>query len=147
MKLAHTIQVTVFAKAGEEMVLSRLKELFPFDLEQEKIPIESTKATAADESAILIYKVVLTKERHTNPFIDNLREKLSADQKQLLIRQLHSRLDEDMDFFIRLEKDKLIDENIFQVTDSGNCFHIRISIASFPKKRSVAEKVIQEIFK
>ncbi|HLC65208.1 MAG TPA: RNA-binding domain-containing protein [Candidatus Nanoarchaeia archaeon] len=149
MKLAHTIQVTVFAKADEDKyeIESKLKELFPFNLIEERIQIEQSRATGADDRPILIYKVVLTKERHTNPFIENLREKLPREQKDLVLRQLHSRLDDDMDFFIRLDKDKLMNENTFLVTDSGNCFHIKITIASFPKKRSNAEKVIREIFR
>lgn len=148
MRQVNNITITVFSKVGEdrEKIISRLKELVPLNPDEEKISVVTEKATAADESPIYIMRITLSKERHASAFLDLLKQKLSAEQKSTIIRQLHSRLDDEMDFYIRFEKDALLNENSFQLTDGGNCFHIRMNIASFPKKHSVAEKVIKEIF-
>jgi len=47
-------------------------------------------------------------------------------------------------FFIRLDKAKLLEEDAFWITDCGNCFHIKITLASFPKTRDAALKVVQK---
>ncbi len=148
MKVVNTIQITVFAKAQEnkEQIVNTLKEFLPGDLEKEKVCIEETKAIGSDDSPVVIYKVLLSKDRHCNDILHLFKEKLPADQKQLLVRQLHSRLDEEFDFFLRLDKDALLNDHRYELTDGGHCFHFKLNIACFPRKRATAEKVIREMF-
>jgi hypothetical protein len=40
-----------------------------------------------------------------------------------------------------------MEKNEFFITDSGNCFHLTLSIAVFPAKRESALALIDEIFK
>ena len=147
VKIANNVNVRVFCKEGEDkaLITGQLKLLLPFDLEKEKIKVEEKKAEGFVDRRIDVFKVVLIKDRHINSFIDNLMEKL-GDEKKTLIEQLDSRLDDDLNFFIRLDKDMLL-KGKFVLTDSGNCFHIRINIASFPKKKSTALAVLKELLK
>jgi RNA binding exosome subunit len=55
-----------------------------------------------------------------------------------LISQIESRLDEELFFFMRIDKDSWNIEKKTILTDSGNCYHIRITVAAFPKKRESA---------
>jgi len=144
MKLTHTVRLSVFAYEGEDSVKieSVLRSLFPLSLEQEKVELKQTNATGFAERRIIIFEIFLQKEKHTNAFLNNLKQKLSDDQRQLLIRQSVSRLDDELNFFIRLDKDKLLAEDRFWITDSGNCFHIRMSVAAYPSNREAALKVI-----
>jgi len=144
MKLTHTVRLSVFAYEGEDSVKieSVLRSLFPLSLEQEKVELKQTNATGFAERRIIIFEIFLQKEKHTNAFLNNLKQKLSDDQRQLLIRQSVSRLDDELNFFIRLDKDKLLNESRVWVTDSGNCFHIRMSVAAYPSNREAALKVI-----
>ncbi len=145
MKLANNAAIRVFCKEGEDkaLLLEKLKLLLPFDLEKEKIKIEEQKAEGFDEKQILILSVMLEKGRHVNAFIENLLKRL-GDEKKTLIEQLDSRLDDDLDFFIRLDKDMLLKDK-FVLTDSGNCYHIRISIAAFPKRKEKAAAMLKEL--
>jgi RNA binding exosome subunit len=144
MKIAHTLRLSVFAYEGEDSVKieSVLRSLFPLSLEQEKVELKQTNATGFAERRIIIFEIFLQKEKHTNAFLNNLKQKLSDDQRQLLLRQSVSRLDDELNFFIRLDKDKLLNESRVWVTDSGNCFHIRMSVAAYPSNREAALKVI-----
>lgn len=144
MKIAHTLRLSVFAYEGEDSVKieSVLRSLFPLSLEQEKVELKQTNATGFAERRIIIFEIFLQKEKHTNAFLNNLKQKLSDDQRQLLLRQSVSRLDDELNFFIRLDKDKLLAEDRFWITDSGNCFHIRMSVAAYPSNREAALKVI-----
>ena len=161
MKLANSIKVTVFIKTTDKSVESvsqdlqkpeedenslkhKFLELFPFNLEEEKVLMKKSKATGFNQKEIIIYEVDLDKDKHTNLFLKNLKEKLDNQQRIMLIRQ-EDRLDERLNFFLRLDKQSLL-QGEYQVTDCGECFHIRISIAAFPRKREVALDIGKKIF-
>lgn len=145
----HSSCLRVFVKEEENLEKIRRKFLafFPFDLEQEKIELKERTARGFKEKKIKITDVCLSKKRHTNKFLEHLLSRLTDEQKELLKRQKESRLDEGLCFFIRFDKDKLLGEDEYFITDSGNCFHLRLSIAAFPAKREIALSLIDEIFK
>jgi len=148
MNYAHNVIVTVFAKEEEqtEEILNGLRGIFPFDLTEEKLKIKQENAEGINGSKITIFKVTLEKTRHTNQFLAHLNDKLSSEQKETLLTQKESRLDEDLAFYIRLNKKDLINGK-YTLTDSGNCYHIRIHLAAFPAKREPALEIIEKIFK
>lgn len=148
MKIAHNVKLSVFAheEDDEEQIEQAFLSLLPFDLEQEKLNLKRTTATGFKERKIKILELTLTKEKHTSKFLTFLKQKLSDDQRQLLLKQSGSRLDNELNFFIRLDKPKLLN-NEFWITDDGNCFHIRISVAAYPAKRGAALRVIEEWLK
>ncbi len=143
MKLANNTGIRAFCKEGEdkELLLEKLKLLLPFDVQDEKIKIEEQTAEGFDEKRIVIISVILTKDRQINAFIDNLLSRL-GDEKKTLLEQLESRLDSELNFFIRLDKEMLLKDK-FVLTDSGNCYHIKISMAAFPKRRETATTLLK----
>ncbi|MBW2997870.1 hypothetical protein KY349_06025 [Candidatus Woesearchaeota archaeon] len=148
MKIAHNVKLSVFAheEDDEKQVEQAFLSLMPFDLEQEKLKLSRTAATGFKERKITILEIILTKEKHTSKLLTFLKQGLSDDQRQLLLNQADSRLDNELNFFIRLDKPKLLN-NEFWITDEGNCFHIRISVAAYPKKREAALGVIESWLK
>jgi RNA binding exosome subunit len=147
MKLAHTIKLRVFINEDEdyEKIREKLVSLFPFDLEQNKINIQKTIALGAKENKIIILKIKITKDSLINQFIKSLDKKL-GDQKEILIKQLSSRTDEQGRFFIRLDKKQLL-KNRFKITDSGSCFHIEMHVAAFPMNKENAMQAAKSILK
>lgn len=148
MKTAHKIKVSVFVKPEENdaHIKDKFISLFPFDLGKEKIEINQINATGFKQREIKIYEAELNKNRHINDFLRKLNRRLGEEQKEKLLMQTDSRLDDNLDFFIRLDKGKMLKDDV-KVTDSGNCFHIKISIAAFPKNLENAIKSIKQIFK
>lgn len=148
MKYAHQISLTVFSYEYENRnsVLDAFLRLFPFNLEENKVVLKNTKAAGFNEKVIEIFEVALAKESLINQFLNNLLNNLSEVQKGQLLQQAESRLDNEMNFFIRFDKDSWINDRKLYLTDSGKCFHLKISIAAFPKKREVAISVIKELF-
>lgn len=146
MKYFHSITLNVFSKPedDEEKIKTALLGLIPLDLEKEKIEIKTQNVSGFNERKIKIIEVKLLKQRHTDAFFEFLMSKLNDEQKRLLLRQKESRLDDNIDFFIRLDKDRLLSGEYF-ITDFGNCFHIKISIAAFPAKKEIALKIVDEI--
>jgi len=153
MKYANSVKVSVFVKPEDKedndidnKIIEAIKNLVPLDFEKEKLTIGKTGVEGFNNRNITIYEIMLTKDAHTNLFIKSLIEKLNPDQKELLLRQADSRLDENLDFFIRLGKPELL-RGDYYITDSGDCFHIKIGIAAFPRKREAALHIIEQLFK
>lgn len=150
MKLAHQIKVTVFSyekhNEDENLALEKLMQLIPFDIKDEKIAFNKTGAQGFNEKKIIIFEVLLEKERHTNKFLENLIGKLDAHQKNIILDQLESRLDDNLSFFLRFDKEEYIKNNRLVLTDSGNCFHVDICIAAFPRKKEAAAEIMRKLF-
>ena len=115
---------------NESEIMGGLKLLLPFDLEKEKIEITKQTAFGFSDRKIAIFEVVLTKNRHIKAFLENLLPKISATDKQMLIRQLDSRIDDKASFFIRFDKDSLAKHSDLLVTDGGSCYRVKIKIAA-----------------
>jgi len=149
MKAVHKAVITVFAKKeeNESKIKQALISLVPLNLEKEKIKVKQQTATGFRDKQIRIFKIELEKTRHANEFVKSLVSKLKPEQKEMLLRQAESRLDEEFNFFIRLDKEKLLENNELYVTDRGNCYHISLSIAAFPSKREKALETIEKLLK
>lgn len=148
MKWAHKITISVFAKPEEQQntIKEALEKLVPFNLEQAKIKTETQKAESFDDRIIEIHKITLTKESHTNDFLQFLLDTLTQEQKDLLLSQAESRLDAEYDYFIRIDKQKWIEDRQIWLTDSGNCYHIKITLAAYPKNREKALDLVKKLF-
>ena len=146
MKIAHIINLRVFAYEREDAakIEEKLNSLLPFRLEDEKLSVSRTIAQGFHEKKIIIFEVTLEKEKHTSKFLKNFRSLLSDDQKKLLVSQAQSRLDENYGFFIRIDKTKLLDEDRIWITDSGNCVHMKMTVAAYPTNKENALKVVKD---
>ncbi|MBR9677552.1 hypothetical protein GOV04_05400 [Candidatus Woesearchaeota archaeon] len=144
MKLFHNITISVFAPPEEdqEQIKSALLKLVSI----EKILLKESKTVGFNDRQIIVYEIKLEKQRHITEFFNNLKKQLSVEQKELLLKQLDSRLDNDLFFYLRLDKNKLLN-NEYIIVDSGNCFHIKFSIAVYPAKREKAIDLLEENFK
>jgi len=148
MRWIHRATLTAFAKPEEdaEAIKQGIIALVPFNLEEAKIKLDIVNAESFEERTIKIFTIILTKEAHTNDFLQFLLDNLTGEQKNLLVSQAESRLDTEFDFFIRIDKDEWIKERKIWLTDSGNCFHMKFSLAVFPKKREGALQLINKLF-
>ena len=148
MKYAHLLKLTVFFYENEnsESILQAFLGFFPFSLEDNKVFLNKTQATGFNEKKIGIFEITLTKSNLINKFLENLLDKLDENQKNIIVMQTESRLDKNMDFFIRFDKESWMNDKKLLLTDSGKCFHLKISIAAFPKKREIALNVVKDLF-
>lgn len=148
MRWIHRATLTALAKQEEDVdaIRESIHALVPFNLEKAKVPFQTQNAEAFDDRIIKIFTIILTKEAHTNDFLQFLLDTLSQEQKDLLILQAESRLDTEYDFFIRIDKDAWMQERQLVLTDTGNCFHIKLTLAVFPKKKESALQLINKLF-
>jgi RNA binding exosome subunit len=149
MKSFASVTLSVFAKPEDDA--PKLKEgllaLAPFTLEEEKLTLQETTAQGFNQRTIHIYSIILLKDRHVNAWLEFLLQKLNHQQRLQLVREAESRLDTDLQFFIRLDKDLWTNDRAMQLTDSGDCYHLKLHVAAFPARRDVALGVVTNIFK
>jgi len=148
MKYAHLVKVTVFSYVDEnsDKIEDSLLKLFPFNLEENKIVLKKTGAAGFNEKKIIVFEVRLEKNNLINKFLENLNSNLDKNQKTIILLQKESRLDDELDFFLRFDKDLWINDEKLELTDTGKCFHIKMSIAAFPKKRENGLKIVKDMF-
>lgn len=149
MKLVNNINFRVFSNPEEnkEAIRNALFLLAGYTQEQlseEKIKYKEINAKGFRQRIIVITEITFEKERHCNKFLKRLNELLSPQDKEILVEQVN-RLDDNMNFFIRLDKENLINGK-YILTDGGNCFHISMSIEAHPRRKDVAHKIIKQIF-
>jgi RNA binding exosome subunit len=149
MKLVNHIHFRVFCTPDEdkEKIRTTFLSLMGYSKEElleEKIDYQEINAKGFKQKTIVIFESDLKKERHCNKFLKSFKEKLKEEDKKLLIEQVN-RLDETLNFFIRLDKDALFNEE-YVLTDSGSCFHISMNIEAHPRRVDVAHRVVKQIF-
>ena len=147
MKYAHLIKLSVFSYGHEnsEEIKNAFLELFPFSLEANGLAIKITDASGFNEEKIRIFEAELAKDSLINEFLDNLLNNLGKGQKERILTEAESRLGSDFNFFIRIGKNSWVNGRRMILTDSGKCFHVKISIAAFPKKRGVALNIVKKM--
>jgi RNA binding exosome subunit len=149
-KTTHQIKLKVFSyeknNDNNKLILDKLLQLFPFNLEDEKIELNEKNVMGLNENKMTIFEVILKKEKHISKFLENLMKNIDDKDKKIILSQIESRLDNNLDFFLRFDKDEYIKNDKLRLTDSGNCFHIEMSIAAFPKKRELALGIVKEVF-
>src|SRR3989344_2838757 len=148
MKYAHSIKLTVFSYENENIqyILDAFLKFFPFDLQENKIELKKTTAQGFNESTITIFEAALTKTNLINHFLEFILGSLGKKQKELILKQIESRLDDHLDFFIRFDKDEWVNNKKLELTDAGKCFHLKISVAAFQRKREAGLKIMKELF-
>lgn len=144
----HRVVVRVFSKPEDDLsaVQQGLFSLVPFDLDNEKIKLSSRSVTGFNERKIKILEIKLKKQKHVRKFLENLHAKLSEEQRTLISNEAESRLDDELDFYLRLDKQKLISDKKIWITDKGDCYHIKLAIATFPKSKEKALECIKNLF-
>ena len=145
--LAHTLSIEIFISPDENIdsIKDKFLKLFPFDFEEEEITLQEDTASGFNQKRIKIFRVNLSKKRHVNAFLLNMVKNLQNRMRELILNQAERRLDENFNFFLRFDKTKLLNENIFQLTEQGDCILIKFKIAAFPKNKQNALDIINEL--
>lgn len=136
MKYAHQLKLAVFSFEHEDKnsVLDGFLKFFPFNLEESKVAVKKTRVAGFNEKIIEIFEVTLTKDNLINQFFNNLLNNLIEVQKGQILQHAGSRLDSELNFFIRFDKDSWIKDRKLFITDSGKCFSFEDKCCSFSQK-------------
>ena len=104
---------------------------------------EST-AEGLSGNIIKVAEVRIDKERDIRAFMENLLSALGKEGTATLLSQIESRLDDELFFYIRIDKKQWSKDGRAVLTDSGNCYHVKLAVAAFPKKREAAAALLRK---
>lgn len=142
MKIAHNFKIKVFVKNTEnydeveKAFLSLLPEVIIKDLEDKKIKLEKEEMGGLEKIRIL--SIYPKRNKYCNAFVKKLLSKIECSD---LKKSVCDRIDNYSKCYIRLSKKDLL-EGKYTLTDSGDCFHIKITIAAFPRRKEIARDMI-----
>ncbi len=141
--MINNLEVSVFAYEGEkEKVKEALLKIFPFNPEKY---LQEKKALGFNEKPIYVFSVYLKRRSLAGKTLKYIINKISDADKVFILNTLESRLSENLHFHFRLDKESWI-KGITKITDKGNCFHFKVSILAFPKKRELALNELKDMF-
>lgn len=145
MKNIHNITVRVIEKNENKVpkIKQKFNQILPIDFKKEKIDINHDKAMGFEDKTLHILTMDTSKSRHNKMLIKNIFESLPEDYKTKIYNQRNTRLDEEGNFYIRLDKKSLLNDKL-EIVDHGDCFHFRIKIAAYPKNEDTLKKSTEE---
>ena len=139
--MIHNIRYRVFIYENEDKdeVLEALLNILP------TAEPEAEEAEGLLEEKMLILTGAISKKRETKEFLNTLIASIGEDQLIKLYNDLDRKMDEKGNLFLRLSKEKALDEE-WEILDGGDSIHLKIKIAAYPAKKEVALKKIKEVF-
>jgi len=144
--MINNIFISVFTdKENAEKTEDALKKFVPFNLEEKKLKIDTKRSSGFGEKEIIVKSIEINKMQLAKKTFEHITAMLDENSRIVIFNTIESRLSDDFHFFIRLDKIKML-EGEAVVTDSGDCFHIKASITSFPQKKESAIEELRELF-
>lgn len=117
--------------------LKNFKSLYDF----EEKDLKFVNETREESENLVIYQVTFTKNRLLNAFLKNLLLKLTQEDKKSIVDDTNILVDNEYnELFLRLDKDNL------SLITGGDCIHIKLTLAAYPKNRDSAAKKVIELF-
>jgi RNA binding exosome subunit len=149
IKYFHNINVNVFEKDIKKIndITNIFHNLLPIDFKKEKVNISNEKLEGFEHKTIYSLTLTTKTNKHNQLLIETIFSNLSKKDLKIIQSQKETRLNDEGYFYIRLDKSKLLKNNKYLLTESGNCFHIKIKLAAYPANKENFYKILEEIFK
>jgi len=142
MKLLHNIKISVFEYQDSddfERIKPCLEWLCGFDIKKQLV---IKKMDEFNDKNLITFELKISKQQQLRSIINNINENLTKEQK---IKILNEKLDENLHYFFRFDKKHFLNKELV-LTNSGICFHIRLNIAAYPKKKEIGLSNFQKLF-
>jgi RNA binding exosome subunit len=163
-RLLHHVTISVFCKPHDEKtaVLAGLDILSPlptgvllaqeaeYDPERPKTihyrmpDIEFTiQQTETDEGKMIIYTLFFRKMSAVNEFARKISLNMTPEERKEYQDEPEKILDAEGKLSVRIDKELLMQGKI-SLTDDGNCYQVRASVAAYPKNE---ERILEAVKK
>lgn len=146
--MIHHITFRVIAHATEDT--SRVRETLDFFLSSAGVRdsselIEELCVEGHHGNPITIFSVLLKKKASCLAFAHFVRAKLSEADVMQLREEMPERLDDNLMFHLRFEKQAAY-KQVVKLTDSSDAVTAKVKIATYPKNWEKAGLIVEELF-
>jgi len=138
--MIHNIRYRLFVynHESENDLREGLKNILP----TAKIEREIAEGVTGDKIIILTGEI--NKKRETKEFMNKLLE-MNESKITDLINDFEKKVDDHGNLFLRLSKKEAC-EDIFQICEGGDSIHLKVKVAAYPAKKTVAIELLEEFF-
>jgi RNA binding exosome subunit len=133
MKKINYVEISIFNKKLLDFK-EKIAKLTNNSPEIKKIKIETIPPN--EEFTEEIYVVKLKIEETGEEFIKELLKKVKISDENV---------DEKANLYIRLNKQKFFEDNIYELTSSGDCIHIKANLSAHPAKKEKGIELLKEL--
>src|SRR3989338_1254858 len=124
-KDVHRVALRVFWKPGED-ISSSYQKIMPFSSKE----LEQVILTEEESEDLYQRSVIIERKRLIASFMTNLFNVLDEEDKHTIVTEIDERIDNaHFELFLRLDKKTL------RLISGGNCFHIKLTVAAYPKTK------------
>ncbi len=141
-----TIRVFETEDEKQKKIECAVKKLLPKTAEDDAIRFEQEHTVIEEGTDINILTVTLKRKPHIKHTLATLQNMLGSEQCETIVKQ-EDRVDEKGALYLRIDKNKFIDEHTAKLVDHGNCIHFRMMIEAHPKTRKNILETVRDIFK
>lgn len=140
MRWVHKLKVTMLEKPGdvEADIVAAIKDLAGQEPKLDQVEDSDSKIVGAE----------ILKESQQNDILKKIVAGVK-EQAKTIVDQADSRVheeEEEWNFYLRFDKAAYLKERKMILTDSGNCVHVKLTLAVFPKKREPALALVKRLF-
>ncbi len=146
-----TLRVNVHSTEDQSRVRSAL-DLFLLNSIPNKIIgentddiVEITNVKGYYENPIITLNAHITRKQDCLAFASFVRENMHPEDVELLRGEMANRLDDEQLFHFRLDKQAAY-LNIVKLSSSSDAIIVKVKIATYPKNRKQAGKIVEELF-
>lgn len=136
----------VFAKKEErEGLVKALKEFLP-----EETEILDEELAPEEEGGVFTQPLIsctasISSQKKIRELLKKIFEGLSDQEKKKLLEEVDERVDAECNFYLRLSKEKLLDDKI--VLQYKDPVHVKVKVAAYPAKKENAVEVVRKMMK
>lgn len=128
----------VYGTENEEKVREALSTLLPTAQ-----PIKEI-TEGYHKNQVIILQGKITKKREMKDFLEKLGT-LKPSSKKRILRELHERMDDRGNLFLRFDKQRAYMGDL-KIVEHGDALHLKLKIAAYPARKDEALKVARQIF-
>ena len=111
--------------------------------DKERIVLDESSFTDANDDERFIFELQLIKQRHVTAFTKHLISQLSKKVKEELLVEVTKQVDANSHFFVRFDLDALL-KNEWILTLGGRCLHVNMAVCAHPRRQEVAINVVEK---
>ena len=149
--MIHYISLRVSAQATEDpkKVRSAIGLFLPPAEDESKLKgsdiISEYVTSGYYGNKIILMEAELHKKKHTQYVIDLIRQRLGKQEMLQLVKQVHLRVDDDCNLYIRFNKQQAFQGKLV-MTNTSDVVLLRIKLKAYPAKYERAIEVARIIF-
>lgn len=146
LKMIDNITLRVITHATEdEFKVKKALNFFLTDIEAKSEKSNDIQTEGYYGNPIIVTEVKISKKKELNKFINFCKLNLSIDDKHIIKSELNERLDENLNFFLRFDKQQAF-KNKLKLISCDDAIFIKIKIKTYPKSINKAYLVLEELF-